>query len=193
MGVLIYSAITSLDGYVADEAGNFEWAAPDEQVHAAVNELVGRAGIQLYGRRMYDVLAAWETIDAGPDVPAVVRDFAAIWRAADKVVYSTTLDVARSARTRIERRVDPDAVRAMRDTAERDLTIGGPRLAGEALRHGLVTSITCSSTPSSSAAAPRGCRRPCGGASSWSNPAGSTTASCTCTTGHNRERGWAGE
>ncbi|MGZ4623975.1 MAG: dihydrofolate reductase family protein [Blastococcus sp.] len=138
MGALIYSAITSLDGYVADEAGNFEWAAPDEQVHAAVNELVDRAGIQLFGRRMYDVLAAWETIDAGPDVPAVVRDFAAIWRAADKVVYSTTLDVARSARTRIERRFDPDAVRTMKDTAERDLTIGGPRLAGEALRHGLV-------------------------------------------------------
>jgi dihydrofolate reductase len=106
-------------------------------VHAAVNELVRRAAIHLYGRWMYDVLAGWETIDAGADVPAV-RDFAAIWRAADKVVYSTTLDVARSARTRIVRRFDPDAVRAMKDTAERDLTIGGPRLAGEALRHGLV-------------------------------------------------------
>lgn len=138
MGALIYAAMTSLDGYVADEAGSFEWAAPDEQVHAAVNRLVGRAGTQLYGRRMYDVLVAWETIDAGPDTPTVTRDFAAIWRGADKVVYSTTLDVPRSARTRIEKRFDPDTVRAMKDVAERDLTIGGPGLAGEALRHGVV-------------------------------------------------------
>jgi dihydrofolate reductase len=138
MARLIYSAITSVDGYVADESGGFEWAAPDEEVHAAVNDLLRPAGTHLYGRRMYDVLVAWETMDAGLEQPAVIRDFAALWRAADKVVYSTTLDTVHSARTRIERRFDAPAVQAMKDAATRDLTIGGPTLAAEALQHGLV-------------------------------------------------------
>jgi dihydrofolate reductase len=135
---LIYSAITSVDGFVADADGGFGWAAPDEEVHAAVNDLLRPAGTHLYGRRMYDVLVAWETMDTGPGQPAVIRDFAALWRAADKVVYSTTLDTASSARTRIQRHFDPDEVRAMKDAASRDLTIGGPTLAAQALEHGLV-------------------------------------------------------
>jgi dihydrofolate reductase len=138
MGRLIYSAITSLDGYVADEGGRFDWAAPDEEVHAAVNDLLRPAGTHLYGRRMYDVLLAWETMDTGPEQPAVIRDFAALWHAADKIIYSTTLEVARSARTRIERRFDAATVQTMKDAASRDLTIGGPTLAAQALEHGLV-------------------------------------------------------
>ena len=138
MARLIYSAITSLDGYVADERGNFEWAAPDQELHAAVNDLLRPVGTQLYGRRMYEVLAAWETWPTGPDEPPVTNDFAGIWRAADKVVYSRTLERAASARTRIERSFDPEAVRRLKETAGHDLSIGGPELAGLALRAGLV-------------------------------------------------------
>jgi dihydrofolate reductase len=138
MARLIYSAICSVDGYVADASGGFGWAAPNEEVHAAVNDLLRPAGTHLYGRRMYDVLLAWETMDAGPDQPEVIRDFAALWRAADKVVYSTTLGSVSSERTRIERQFDAQAVQAMKDAATRDLTIGGPTLAAQALRHGLV-------------------------------------------------------
>ena len=111
MARLIYSALTSLDGYVADETGDFDWAAPDEEVHAAVNDLERTVGTYLYGRRMYDVMAAWETMPTGADQSAVTRDFADIWRGADKVVYSTTLDGPRTARTRVERSFDPAAVR----------------------------------------------------------------------------------
>src|SRR3954470_11299236 len=137
MGRLIYAAICSVDGYVADESGGFEWAAPDEDVHAAVNDLMRPAGTHLYGRRMYEVLVAWETMDTGPE-PAVVRDFAQIWRAADKVVYSRTLESVSSARTRIERDFDPEAVRQLKARAERDITVGGPELAAQAFRAGLV-------------------------------------------------------
>jgi dihydrofolate reductase len=135
---LIYSAITSLDGYVADESGNFDWAAPDEEVHAFVNDLERPVGTYLYGRRMYDVMAVWETM-ADPSPP--MRDFAEIWRAADKVVYSTSLDDVSSARTRIEREFDPEAVRQLKATAERDLGVGGATLAAEAIRAGLVDEL----------------------------------------------------
>jgi dihydrofolate reductase len=136
MAKLIYSVITSLDGYVADENGNFDWAVPDEEVHAFVNDLERPVGTYLYGRRMYEVMAAWET---GPaDQPPVIRDFAEIWRAADKVVYSTMLETASSARTRIERAFDPQAVRQMKAAAERDITVGGPNLAAQAIAAGLV-------------------------------------------------------
>ncbi len=135
--MLIYSALASLDGYVADEGGRFEWAAPDEEVHAAVNDLVRPVGTYLLGRRMYEVLVAWETMDTSDASPAV-RDFAAIWRAADKVVYSRTLEAASSARTRVERSFDPEAVRRMKAEAGRDIGVGGPGLAAEALRAGLV-------------------------------------------------------
>jgi dihydrofolate reductase len=139
MGRLIYGAITSLDGYVADATGSFDWSAPDEEVHAAVNDVLRPAGTHLYGRKMYDVLVAWETMDTGPDEPDVIRDFAAIWRAADKIVYSATLTEPRSERTRIEPGFDPEAVRRMK--AEGDLSIGGPTLAAAAFRAGLVDEV----------------------------------------------------
>jgi len=141
VGRLIYGAIASLDGYVADADGGFDWAAPDEEVHAFVNELQRAAGTQLLGRRMYDVLAVWETMDTGPDQAPVIRDFAEIWRAADKVVYSRTLRAVSTARTRLERDFDPEAVRALKRDADRDLTVGGPGLAAEALRAGLVDEV----------------------------------------------------
>jgi dihydrofolate reductase len=135
VGRLIYAAICSLDGYVADENGDFDWAAPSEEVHAAVNDIERTVGTQLYGRRMYDVLAVWETMES--DEP-VIRDFAEIWRVADKVVYSRTLEAPRTARTRIEREFDPEAVRALKESAESDISIGGPELAGQAIAAGLV-------------------------------------------------------
>jgi dihydrofolate reductase len=144
MANLIYTALASLDGYVADEQGKFDWARPDEEVHAFVNDLERPVGTQLYGRRMYEALAVWETMD---DPAPLMRDFAQIWRAADKVVYSRTLQEVASARTRIEREFDPEAVRRMKAAAERDLTIGGPELAAEALRAGLVDEINLLLSP----------------------------------------------
>jgi dihydrofolate reductase len=140
MGRLIYSALASLDGYVADAEGKFEWAAPDAEVHAFVNELERPVGTALYGRRMYEVLLAWETWDTTGE-PDEIRDFATIWRSTDKVVYSRTLEEVSSARTRIERAFDPAAVAAMKRESERDLSIGGPELAGQALRAGLVDEL----------------------------------------------------
>jgi dihydrofolate reductase len=138
MARLIYSAIASLDGYVADEDGNFDWAAPDDEVHAFVNELERPIGTYLYGRRMYDTMVYWETVDPGADQRPASSGFARIWQSADKVVYSRSLDRARSARTRIERDFDPDAVRLLTASAERDLTVGGAELAAQAFRAGLV-------------------------------------------------------
>jgi dihydrofolate reductase len=137
---LIYSTIASLDGYVADAAGNFGWAMPSEEVHAFVNELERTAGTYLYGRRMYETMVAWETMDLAAE-PPVVRDYAAIWRATEKVVYSTTLAAPSSARTRVEREFDPEAVRRLKASAERDITVGGPGLAGAALAAGLVDEL----------------------------------------------------
>ena len=135
MAKLIYSAITSLDGYVADEDGNFDWAEPDEEVHSFVNDLERPVGTYLYGRRMYEVMAAWETL---ADQRPAMRDFAAIWQAADKVVYSRTLEAASTTRTRIERDFDPEAVRQLKAAAERDFTVGGPTLGAQAITAGLV-------------------------------------------------------
>jgi len=132
---------------VEDEAGNFDWAAPDEEVHAFVNDLERPIGTYLYGRRMYEVMAGWETAETVAGQPPVMRDFAEIWRAADKVVYSTTLESVSSARTRIERSFDPNAVRRMKATAERDITVGGPDLAAHALRAGLVDECHLLITP----------------------------------------------
>jgi dihydrofolate reductase len=134
---LIYSAITSLDGYVSDEAGAFEWAEPDEEVHAFFNDLERRVGTYLYGRRMYEVMVAWETTGFA-DQPAYIRDFAEIWRAADKIVYSKTLATVSSARTRIEREFDPKAVRQAIAEAGHDFSVGGPELAAHAFEAGLV-------------------------------------------------------
>ena len=138
MAKLIYSAITSLDGYVADENGDFDWAAPDEEVHTFVNDLEGPVGTHLYGRRLYEVMVAWETMHTRGDQPPSVRDYARIWRAADKIVYSRTLETVSSARTRIERDFDSAAVRQMKASAERDLTVGGPELAARAIKAGVV-------------------------------------------------------
>ena len=136
MGRLVYSAIASLDGYIADADGNWDWSFPSTEVHAFVNDLMRPARTHLYGRRLYEVLVAWETMD---DPAPEMRDYAQLWRAAEKVVYSTTLQEVSSARTRIERTFDPDAVRAIKDQG--DCVIGGAALAGEALRHGLVDEV----------------------------------------------------
>jgi dihydrofolate reductase len=138
MAKLIYSAITSLDDYVADEDGSFDWAVPDEQVHAFVNDLMRPVGTHLYGRRLYEVMAGWETDPTLAEQSPVMRDFAELWQAADKIVYSTTLATPSTARTRIERTFDPQAVRELKAAADRDLLVGGPELAAQAFAAGLV-------------------------------------------------------
>src|SRR5207302_3380492 len=135
---LIYSAITSLDGYVADVNGNFDWAAPDEEVHTFVNDLERPVGTYLYGRRMYEVMVFWETALTLADQPDFMKDYAAIWQAADKIVYSRTLKAVSSARTHIERDFDPEAVRQMKARTPRDISVGGPDLAAQAIKAGLV-------------------------------------------------------
>jgi len=134
---LIYAAITSLDGYVADEDGQFDWAAPDEQVHTFVNDLMRPIGTHLYGRRMYETLVPWETMDTDGQSRAM-QDYAELWRAADKIVYSRTLETASSTKTRIERNFDADTVRRLKASAGHDLLIGGPQLAAQAFEAGLV-------------------------------------------------------
>ena len=138
MARLIYSAITSLDGYVADGDGNFDWAAPDEEVHTFVNDLERPVGTYLFGRRMYEVMVFWENAHTLTDLPPFIQDFAEIWQAADKIVYSTTLQTVSSARTQLERSFDPETVRRMKVTAERDISVGGPDIAAQAIRAGLV-------------------------------------------------------
>ncbi len=138
MTKLIYFAIASLDGYVADEDGNFDWAVPDEEVHAFINDLERPVGTYLYGRRMYETMVGWETDPTLADQSPLMRDFAQIWQAADKIVYSKTLERVSTARTRIERDFDPEAVRQMKALARRDLIVGGPDLAAQAFRAGLV-------------------------------------------------------
>jgi dihydrofolate reductase len=138
MAKLIYSPITSLDGYVEDEEGNFDWAAPDDEVHAFVNDLERPIGTYLYGRRMYETMVFWETVSTGADQPAVSRDFAELWREAEKIVYSRTLQAVSSARTRIEREFDPDAVRQLKRSSGADIAVGGAELAGQAIGAGLV-------------------------------------------------------
>jgi dihydrofolate reductase len=138
MAKLIYTAIMSLDGYVADEEGNFDWAEPDEEVHTLVNDLERPIGTYLYGRRLYEVMVAWETIT---DEQPFIKDYAEIWRAADKIVFSRTLETVSSERTRIERSFDPEVVREMKAAADRDISVGGPTLAAEAMRAGLVDEI----------------------------------------------------
>jgi dihydrofolate reductase len=140
MAKLIYPAITSLDGFVADRDGNFDWAVPDEEVHAFVNELTRPVGTFLFGRRMYEVMVAWETLN-NTEQPSFVRDFAEIWQGADKIVYSRTLQTFSSARTRIEHEFEPEAIRRMKSKARRDVTVGGPELAAQAFGAGLVDEL----------------------------------------------------
>ena len=137
MAKLIYAAIASLDGYVEDEEGRFQWAAPDEEVHAFVNDLERPIGTYLYGRRMYETMVFWETVSTEAE-PAVMQNFAGIWRAAEKIVYSRALQRVSSARTRIEREFDRDAVRRLKQSSGADIAVGGAELAGHAIGAGLV-------------------------------------------------------
>jgi dihydrofolate reductase len=143
-GMLVYSTITSLDGYTADAEGKFDWAEPDKEAHAFINDLERGIGTYLYGRRMYETMVYWETVSLDGQ-PPVVRDFAGIWRSADKVVYSSTLRTASSARTKLERHFDPDAVRALKEQG--NVSVGGPTLAAQAMRAGLVDQYHLFVTP----------------------------------------------
>ena len=138
MAKLIYSAITSLDGYVADVNGNFDWAVPDEEVHTFINDLAQLVGTYLYGRRLYEVMVGWETDPALAEQSPLMRDFAEIWQAADKIVYSKTLEAVSTASTRIERDFDPEAVRQVKASAGRDVVVGGAELAAHAFGARLV-------------------------------------------------------
>jgi dihydrofolate reductase len=147
MAKLIYSAIASLDGFTADQNGNFDWAAPGEEVHAFINDLERQVGTFLYGRRMYETMAGWETDPAVAAQSEVMADFAHIWQAADKIVFSKTLQRASTGRTRIERDFDPEAVRRIKTSAGSDLTVGGPHLAAQAFKAGLVDECHLFITP----------------------------------------------
>jgi dihydrofolate reductase len=147
MSKLIYIANTSLDGYVEDAAGSIDWAAPDEEVHKFINELVRPVGTYLYGRRMYETMLYWETADTSADVPVFVRDFTDIWLAAEKVVYSHTLKSPLSARTRVEPRFGPEDVRHLKASKGDDISIGGADLAGQAIAAGLVDELHVLTAP----------------------------------------------
>ena len=146
MAQLIYSAIMSLDGYTADKDGHFEWSAPDEEVHAFINDLERDVGTYLLGRRMYEVMSVWETMGTPDDHP-VIEDYARIWQGADKVVYSASLETAATSRTRLERQFRPEAVQELKTAAERNISIGGPTLAAHALKAGLVDECQLFITP----------------------------------------------
>lgn len=138
MAKLIYAPIASLDGYVADEKGNFDWAMPDSEVLVFINYLLKPIATHLYGRRMYETMVYWENAQIPDGEQQLMRDFAEVWRAADKVVYSTTLATVSSARTRIERSFDPEAIQTMKDSAAADMIVAGPHLAAQAIKAGLV-------------------------------------------------------
>jgi dihydrofolate reductase len=141
MAKLIYTAITSLDGFIEDAEGRFDWAVPDAEVHAFVNDLERPVGTHLYGRRMYETMAVWQTVGDEPGLPAAEADFADLWRALEKIVYSRTLDAVSTPRTRLEREFDPEAVSSMKEAADRDISVGGPGLAQHAFRAGLVDEV----------------------------------------------------
>ena len=162
MGRLIYSVIASLDGYVNDADGDFSWAMPDEEVHAFVNDQMRSVGTHLYGRRLYEVMQVWQTFGLEDDDDPVTKDFGQLWRAADKVVYSTTLDDVSTPQTRLERTFDPDVVRRLVAAAEDDVVVGGPGLAAHALPAGLVDVLSLIVVPvavgSGTACLPEGLR-----------------------------------
>ena len=138
MAKLLYVMNVSLDGYIADEDGKFDWGAPDEEYFSFINDLLRPVGTYLYGRRLYELMAVWETDPAAAAQSPGTREFAEIWQAADKVVYSRTLAAASTTRTRIERDFEPEAVRQLKAAAERDVTVGGPTLGAHAITAGLV-------------------------------------------------------
>ena len=147
MAKLIFSGITSLDGYIEDERGNFDWAAPDEEVFNFINELERPIGTYLYGRRMYETMVYWETAQALADQSPSEKEFTEIWQAADKIVYSESMNTVTSAKTRIERRFDPNVILEMKSVSERDITVNGPNLAAQALKAGLVDEYQLFLTP----------------------------------------------
>jgi dihydrofolate reductase len=147
MAKLIYTAITSLDGYVEDKDGTFDWAAPDEEVHAFVNDLERPVGTCLYGRRMYETMVYWETAHTLPDQPPVAQEYTKIWQAADKIVYSKTLQEVSSAKTRIQQSFEAEKVRQLKASADRDVTVGGADLAAQAIKAGLVDELHLFATP----------------------------------------------
>jgi dihydrofolate reductase len=138
---LIYSTITSLDGYIEDKDGNFDWAAPDKEVHSFINNLERPIGTYLYGRRMYEVMVGWENAQTHPHLPPYVSEFARIWQSADKIVFSKSLTSVSSIKTQIVRDFDPASVRRMKETAKRDISVGGPTLAFQAMKVGLVDEL----------------------------------------------------
>jgi len=141
MAKLIYSAMISLDGHIEDEKGKFDWAFPDAEVHAFINDLERPIGTHIYGRRMYETMAVWQSMSDEPGLPAVEADFAEVWRGLDKVVYSRTLETVWTPRTRLEREFEPGAVRRMKEEADRDISVSGPDLAQHAFRAGLVDEV----------------------------------------------------
>lgn len=147
MGQLVYIGIGSLDGFVADADGVFDWAAPDEEVHAFINARDRAVSLELYGRRLYEVMQVWETYGTAPDSHPVEREYGEIWRSRDKVVFSTTMAGVQTTRTRLEREFDPMAVRRLVDAADGEVTIGGPALAAHALRAGIVDRVECYANP----------------------------------------------
>ncbi|EMY32563.1 deaminase-reductase domain-containing protein [Arthrobacter crystallopoietes BAB-32] len=138
MGSLTYSMIMSVDGYIADENGNIDWTVPDAEVHAFVNEVERPIGTYLFGRRMHEVMSVWDDLAADPDLPEVEQEFGRLWQEKDKIVYSSTLESVTTARTKLEREFRPEAVRQLKESAERDLSVGGPTLAAHAFKAGLV-------------------------------------------------------
>jgi dihydrofolate reductase len=188
MAKLLYVMNASLDGSIADEDGKLDWTAPDEEYRSFINDLERPVGTYLYGRRLYELMAVWETSPAATPQSPAAREFAQIWRSADKVVYSKTLAATASTRTRIERDFDPDAVRQLKAAAEHDLTVGGPALGAQAITAGLVDEYHCWSCPSCWAGASTS--SPTGPGSSWScwTSAGSATARCTCATAPRHEQ-----
>ena len=138
MAKLIFAAITSLDGYVADADGNFDWSMPSEEVHRFVNNLEAGIGTYLYGRRMYEVMRYWETASTGNGEESAEQEFAKLWQRADKIIYSRSLERASTAQTRIQREFEPEAIRQLKATAARDISVGGPTLAAQTMRLGLV-------------------------------------------------------
>ena len=141
MATLIYTAITSLDGFIEDREGRFDWAVPDDEVHQFVNDLERPVRTHLYGRRMYETMAVWQTISDGPDVSSAEAEFAEVWRGLEKVVYSRTLDAVWTPRTRLEREFDAEEVRRMKGSSDHDISVSGPGLAQHAFRAGLVDEV----------------------------------------------------
>jgi dihydrofolate reductase len=144
---LIYTSITSLDGYIADKNGDFDWAEPDEEVHKFINNLQQSIGTYLFGRKMYEVMIAWENVPILPDQPPYILDFATIWQRTEKVVFSTMLGRVFTAKTRIERDFDPEMITRMKEEVEHDILIGGPNLAAQAIKAGLVDEYHLFITP----------------------------------------------